>query len=96
MVWAGVTADMRTNLVVVPGILTGQRYIDEILRPHVVPLLRPMGNNGLFQDDNTRPHRTRIADRFLHANNVRGLVWPAMSPDLSCIELYRACVGCSG
>ena len=46
MVWAGVTADRRTDLVVVPGILTGQRYVDEILRPHVVPFLRPMGNNG--------------------------------------------------
>ena len=57
MVWAGVTADRRTDLVVVPGILTGQRYIDEILRPHVVPFLRPMGNNGIFQDDNARPHR---------------------------------------
>ena len=32
MVWAGVTADRRTDLVVVPGILTGQRYIDEILQ----------------------------------------------------------------
>ena len=86
MVWAGVTADRRTDLVVVPGILTGQRYIDEILRPHVVPFLRPMGNNGIFQDDNARPHRARIVDGFLQANNVRRLEWPAMSPDLSCIE----------
>ena len=52
MVWAGVTSDRRTDLIVVPGILTGQRYIDEIFRPHVVPFLRPMGNNGIFQDDN--------------------------------------------
>ena len=58
MVWAGVTADTRTDLVVVPGILTGQRYIDEILHPHVVPFLRPMGNNGIFQDDNARRQRT--------------------------------------
>ena len=86
MVWAGVTADRRTDLVVVPGILTGQRYIDEILRPHVVPFLRPMGNNGIFQDDNAWPHRARIVDGFLQANNVRRLEWPAMSPDLSCIE----------
>ena len=86
MVWAGMTADRRTDLVVVPGILTGQRYIDEILRPHVVPFLRPMGNNGIFQDDNARPHRARIVDGFLQANNVRRLEWPAMSPDLSCIE----------
>ena len=57
MVWAGVTSDRGTDLIVVPGILTGQRYIDEILRLHVVPFLRPMGNNGIFQDDNARPHR---------------------------------------
>ena len=85
MVWAGVTADRRTDLVVVPGILTGQRYIDEILRPHVVPFLRPVVNNGIFQDDNARPNRARIVDGFLQANNVRRLEWPAMSPDLSCI-----------
>ena len=83
---AGVTADRRTDLVVVPGILTGQRYIDGILRPHVVPFLRSVGNNGIFQDDNARPHRARIVDGFLQANNVRRLEWPAMSPDLSCIE----------
>ena len=86
MVWAGVTADRGTDLIVVPGILTGQRYNDEILRPHMVPFLRPVGNNGIFQDDNARPHRARIVDGFLQANNVRRLEWPAMSPDLSCIE----------
>ena len=59
MVWAGVTADRRTDLVVVPGILTGQGYIDEFLRPRVVPFLRPMGNNGIFQDDNARLHHQR-------------------------------------
>ena len=86
MVWAGVTADRHTNLVVVPGILIRQHYIDKILRPHVVPFLRPMGNNGIFQDDNARPHRARIVDGFLQANNARRLEWPAMSQDLSCIE----------
>ena len=86
MVWAGVTADRRTDLVVVPEILTGQCYINEILRPHVVHFLRPMGNNIIFQDDNARPHRARIVDGFLQANNMRRLEWPAMSPDLSCIE----------
>ena len=64
MVWAGVTADRHTDLVVVPGILTGQRYIDEILRPHVMPFLRSMGNNGIFQDDNARPHRAELSTDF--------------------------------
>ena len=85
MVWAAVTAVRRTDLVVVPGILTRQRYIDKILRPHVVPFLHPMGNNGIFQDDNARPHRARIVDGLLQAKNVRRLEWPAISPDLRCI-----------
>ena len=86
MVWAGVTADRGTDLVVVPGILTGQRYIDEKLRPHAVSFLCPMGKNGIFQDDNARPHQARIVDGFLQANSVRRLEWPAMSLDLSRIE----------
>ena len=90
MVWAGVTADRRTDLVGVPRILTGQRYIDEILRPHVVPFLCPVGNNGIFQDDNARPHRAGIVNGFLQANNVR------MASDVAGPQLYRACVGCSG
>ena len=87
MVWAGVTADGRTDLLVIPGILNGQRYIDEVLRPHVLPFLRQMGiNNATFQDDNARPHWARIVNGFLQQNNVRRMEWPAMSPDLSCIE----------
>ena len=39
-----------------------------------------------FQDYKARPHRTRIVDDYLRANNVNRMNWPAMSPDLSCIE----------
>ncbi|GFW33898.1 transposable element Tcb1 transposase [Trichonephila clavipes] len=36
MVWAGIMINGRTRLhVVVNGIMTGQRYIDEVLLPHV-------------------------------------------------------------
>ena len=85
--WSGqVLRRTGAPTVIVPGILTGQRYIDEILRPHVVPFLHPVGNNGIFQDDNARPHWARTVGGFLQANNVRRLEWPAMSPDLSCIE----------
>ena len=27
-----------------------------------------------------------LFDGYLHTNNIRRLEWPAMSPDLSCIE----------
>ena len=48
MIWAGISLNGRTALVVVPGNLNGRRYIDEILRPHVVPYLRQMGQNAIF------------------------------------------------
>ncbi|GFV72271.1 DDE_3 domain-containing protein [Trichonephila clavipes] len=44
--------------------LMGQRYVDDILRPHVGPFL-----NGLpgviFQQNNARPHTARVAQDFL-------------------------------
>ena len=40
----------------------------------------------IFQDDKALPYRVRIVDDFLYVNNVDRMDWPAMSPDLSCIE----------
>ena len=60
MIWAGITLNGRSALVVVLGNLNGRCYIDEILRPHVVPRLCQMDQNVIFQDDNARPHRARI------------------------------------
>ncbi|GFT07955.1 DDE_3 domain-containing protein [Trichonephila clavipes] len=65
------------------GTLTGQRYVDDILRPHVGPFL-----NGLpgviFQQDNARPHTARVAQDFLR--HFQTLPWPARSPNLSPVE----------
>ena len=93
MVWAGISTNGKTDLVVVPGTLNGRRYIDEILRPHVIPYLRQMGPNSIFQDDNARPHRARIVDDFLRQNGVVRMDWPPMSPDLACIEHVRDILG---
>ena len=87
MIWAGTSLNERTALVVVPWKLNGRRYIDEILRPHVVLYLCQMGQNVIFQDENARPHRARIMDNFLQLNGVQRLEWPPMSPDLSFIWL---------
>ena len=69
-----------------PGNLNGQRFIDEILRPHVVPYLLQMGQNAIFQDENARPHYAGIVSNFLQLNGVQRLEWLPMSPDLSYIE----------
>ena len=87
MVWVGVSANARTDLVFVDGNLNGQRYINEVLTPRVLLFPRQMpDSNPIFQDDSARPHRARIVDDYLRANNVNRMNWPAMSPDLSCIE----------
>ncbi|UYV81675.1 PLEKHG4 [Cordylochernes scorpioides] len=55
MVWDAISFDSRTPLLVIPGTLTAQRYVDDILRPVLLPFLSH--NPGLtFQQDNARPH----------------------------------------
>jgi transposase len=43
-------------------------------------------NNGLFQEDNARPHKTKVASSFCAEKNLHILSWPAQSPDLNPIE----------
>lgn len=84
MMWAAISHNGKTNLVLVNGNLTAQRYCDEILQPHVLPIMQ---NNGrIFQQDNARPHTARITTAFLQRNNVNVLSWPSKSPDLNPIE----------
>ncbi|GBN51364.1 hypothetical protein AVEN_36195-1 [Araneus ventricosus] len=61
-----------------------QRYVDDILRPHVGPFLNGLPG-AIFQKDNARPHTVRVAQDFLR--HVQTLPWPALSPDLSPISM---------
>ncbi|UYV63904.1 hypothetical protein LAZ67_2005924 [Cordylochernes scorpioides] len=55
MVWGAISFDSRSPLVVIPGTLTAQRYVYDILRPVLLPFLSH--HPGLtFQQDNARPH----------------------------------------
>ncbi|GFT49318.1 outer dense fiber protein 3 [Trichonephila clavipes] len=65
------------------GTLTGQRYVDDILRPHVGPFLNGF-QGAIFQQDNARPHTARVAQDFLR--HCQTLPLPARSPDLSPVE----------
>ncbi|GFU50950.1 DDE_3 domain-containing protein [Trichonephila clavipes] len=63
--------------------LMGQRYVDDILRPHVGPFLNGLPG-AIFQQDNARLHTARVAQDFLR--HFQTLPWPACSPDLSPVE----------
>ncbi|GFU53068.1 transposable element Tcb2 transposase [Trichonephila clavipes] len=53
MVWAGIMINGRTPLhVVANGTMTGQRYIDEVLLPHVRLFRGAVGDKFVFMDDN--------------------------------------------
>ncbi|GFY02991.1 transposable element Tc1 transposase [Trichonephila clavipes] len=64
MVWGAIAYDSRSTLIVKRGTLTGQRYVDDILRPHVGPLINGLPG-AIFQQDNARPHKARVAQDFL-------------------------------
>ncbi|GFU78748.1 transposable element Tcb1 transposase [Trichonephila clavipes] len=87
MVWAGIMINGRTRLhVVANGTMTGQRYIDEVLLPHVRLFRGAVGDKFLFMDDNATCHRTLAVQDCLDSEGIQRLVWPARSPDLNSIE----------
>ncbi|GFV52671.1 DDE_3 domain-containing protein [Trichonephila clavipes] len=65
------------------GTLTSQRYVDDILRPHVGPFLNGLPG-AIFQQDNPRPYTARVAQDFLR--HFQTFPWPAHSPDLSPVQ----------
>ncbi|GFV51754.1 transposable element Tcb2 transposase [Trichonephila clavipes] len=87
MVWAGIMINGRTRLhVVANGTMKGQRYIDEVLLPHVRLFRGAVGDKFVFMDDNATCHRTRVVQDCLDSEGIQRLIWPGRSPDLNPIE----------
>ncbi|GFU04448.1 transposable element Tcb2 transposase [Trichonephila clavipes] len=87
MVWAGIMINGRTRLhVVANGTMMGERYIDEVLLPHVRLFRGAVGDKFVFMDDNATCHRTLAVQDCLDSEGIQRLVWPAHSPDLNPIE----------
>lgn len=86
MVWAGISLHYRTPLVIVDGNLTAHRYINLILRPHVVPFMAAHQDLHMFQHDGARPHSARVTREFLDDEEVQVLNWVPYSPDFNPIE----------
>ncbi|GFX25021.1 transposable element Tcb2 transposase [Trichonephila clavipes] len=87
MVWGGISIGGRTDLHIIRnGTLTGRRYADEILQPHVIPYAGAIGDSFVFQDDNARPHRARLVENMLEAETIQRMELPTCFPDLNPIE----------
>lgn len=90
MVWGGISTERKTELVFITcgagGGLNSQRYIDNILQTHVVPLAQIMGDQFLLMHDNARPHVANCVREFLGEENIETLDWPSLSPDINPIE----------
>ncbi|GFX20847.1 transposable element Tcb2 transposase [Trichonephila clavipes] len=87
MVWAGIMINGRTRLhVVANGTMTSQRYIDEVLLPHVCLFRGAVGDKFVFMDDNATCHQTLAVQDCVDSKGIQRLVWPARSPDLNPIE----------
>ncbi|GFW21044.1 uncharacterized protein TNCV_2702841 [Trichonephila clavipes] len=77
----------RTRLhVVANGTMTGQRYIDEVLLPHVRLFRGTVGDKFVFMDDNATCHRTLAVQDCLDSEGIQRFVWPACSQDLNPTE----------
>ncbi|GFW76815.1 transposable element Tcb2 transposase [Trichonephila clavipes] len=83
MVWGAIAYDRRSTLIVMRGTLTVQRYVEDILRPHVGPFLNGLPG-AIYLQDNARPHTAKVAQDFLR--HFQTLPWPARSLDLSPVQ----------
>ncbi|CAH2002088.1 unnamed protein product [Acanthoscelides obtectus] len=75
----------KSPLIFIRGNMNAQRYIHEVLEPHLLPYRGTLAD-PTFQQDNARPHVARVTIDFFQHNDVTLLPWPPRSPDLSPIE----------
>ncbi|GFW20801.1 DDE_3 domain-containing protein [Trichonephila clavipes] len=84
MVWAGITIGGRSDLHIIwNGILTAQRYANEILRSHIVLHIVAIGDSILLMQCNVRTH---LMENFLEDETIQRMHWPAYSSDLNLIQ----------
>ena len=84
-VWGAIINDRKLPLVRVEGRMTGQVYVDTILENNVIPFVRD-NPNVIFQQDNAPPHSAGVTAQYLTDQDITVLEWPAVSPDMNCVE----------
>ncbi|GFV81658.1 transposable element Tcb1 transposase [Trichonephila clavipes] len=64
MVWSVIVYNTRPSLVLIHGTMTAQRYVNDILQSHVLPLIQRLPG-AIFQQDNARSHTARVSQDYL-------------------------------
>ncbi|GFX25415.1 transposable element Tcb1 transposase [Trichonephila clavipes] len=74
MVWGAIAYNTRSSLVLIRGTMTAQWYVHDILQPQMLSLMQRL-TGAIFQQDNARPHTTRVSHDSLRT--VTNLSRPA-------------------
>ncbi|GFY19108.1 transposable element Tcb1 transposase [Trichonephila clavipes] len=86
-VWGGIMLNGRTELHIFDrASVTGYRYCEKALLPHVCLFRDAIGPDFIFMDDNARPHRALAVEELLESEDITQMDWPGYSPDLNPIE----------
>nr|KAG5708556.1 hypothetical protein BaRGS_032977 [Batillaria attramentaria] len=64
--------------------ITAQRYMDQVLHPHVLPFFQAHGN-WVFQHDNARPHTARATQDLLQRSGTQWTLWTQLD-DLDFVD----------
>ncbi|GFY26159.1 transposable element Tcb2 transposase [Trichonephila clavipes] len=82
MVWGAIAYNTRSPLLLIRGTthMIAQRYVHDILQPHVLSLMQRL-LGAIFQQDNAPPHTARVSQDCLHTVTIFPL--PSLSPNLS-------------
>ena len=86
MVWAGIRMGSRTDLVLIQGTLTADKYCREVVEPVVAPLRQQMGEDFVFMQDNARAHTAGAVMNVFREHDITVLDWPPQSCDMNPIE----------
>ena len=70
MVSGGIMSGQKTDMAAMQGNLNARRYIDDVLRPHIITFLHNQGPGITFQHDSVRPNTALVIRQFLAQNNV--------------------------
>lgn len=63
----------KTQLVPIYGNLNATRYRDEILQPHLLPIIDV--RREIFQQDTARPHTTLLTMDYLQNHSITVILW---------------------